>query len=687
MKVYLIKTPEYSDEIFNEVCEFLASFDSVMKFCSTDFEIKESDFPFLFSENVRSYDRFDFHWHPSSLLRYFDQSEERRRLLRSREGRLSFDELYSLCISYRMRFKVRSSDFVILLSHLSNEYLLSSAVDTQKNILILNSLYDINGDNLKYLSSYQIVVNIIRSLMDVQFDHRGFLMHLKEKKEIIGRDEIPTLDDCNAFIHEESRNCINDYCWDRKEMDLQLKSTTLCPACFERILDKKINLNIIKQATKILEANYDGYLAHLGKSCLEEKLKVRLIKTPEFNSEKYLDVCYFLQSFSGPIEFIEDVNLTDSYDSNFSDNPEMDDNEKHQKRKLYNYIDDFKGTSGDDYRFLTLCSFYKSENHFNENSIVVLLTNNRLANDLPSIYDAHRNIVIAVADWDRYPEIDDINPITHLVIKTLFECITNSSADSETIQLDATHGVAKKKNKIFGHEVPIACVNDKAEDHFRVLLKLNNTQFCGGCIKTMLENGLAEKAWLQGTKILEAIAKLSQGQKNGFKLLKRSTRRYSDIILLKKGKVYFKELDVELHIPPIQKALYVFFLINCYEGGIKISSLPDYADHVQKIYGLFVKLDVSKEDIAKQVKDLLENNKRKLEAMKSSIMSRLIRDLGTDNAELYAIHGTVRSNLSITIPKKYIKVMTDNIYGLKSCKGITYVGSSKELTKVKPKGI
>lgn len=41
MKVYLIKTPEYSTEEFNDVFKFLSSFDGPMEFLSSPYEFSQ----------------------------------------------------------------------------------------------------------------------------------------------------------------------------------------------------------------------------------------------------------------------------------------------------------------------------------------------------------------------------------------------------------------------------------------------------------------------------------------------------------------------------------------------------------------------------------------------------------------------------------------------------------------------
>lgn len=55
MKVYLLRAPEYEVEAFNDVCDFLISYNGPIEFVRTSYEFDKKDFYFL------QYELFPFH--------------------------------------------------------------------------------------------------------------------------------------------------------------------------------------------------------------------------------------------------------------------------------------------------------------------------------------------------------------------------------------------------------------------------------------------------------------------------------------------------------------------------------------------------------------------------------------------------------------------------------------------------
>jgi len=397
-------------------------------------------------------------------------------------------------------------------------------------------------------------------------------------------------------------------------------------------------------------------------------LKIRLIKTPEYNSEKYLEVCYFLQSFDGPMEFIEDENFADEqlrpqYQEGYSHN------------SSYEYYEKMGANFGDDNSLFNFCALYKDENGFNnDDSIVVLLTNYKGSDNIPNIYDSHNNIVIAVAEWDKYPEVDDLYPITHLIIKTIFQKISDSPEGP--IEMDTTHEIKKKRKEITSHEAPINCINDLTENHFRVLLKLNNTEFCDSCVRTQINKKVNYRIQNQGNAIFTAIAKINQRKPKSPKFDSKY-RLYTNIVLFDKNKIVFDDFDSKVYLAPIYRALYVFFLINCDVSGIKLSDLPLYKTSILKLYKLFNVKDVSESELDKQIENLT-NNRRDSFVQKRSLIKRiLIRELGLTRAENYIIQGEPTMTLKINIAKNSISVNDENISELKSFSEIRFSYSKK----------
>jgi len=257
------------------------------------------------------------------------------------------------------------------------------------------------------------------------------------------------------------------------------------------------------------------------------------------------------------------------------------------------------------------------------------------------------------------------------------------------VESDTTHKIERFGKKIKSHEVPRDCVNDKAENHFRVLLKLNNSKYCEFCTKAIVRDEAMHKVFLQGTKILEAVVKLNQSsiKKKDFLEKYKSYDLQSKIILFKNEeseKIYFEDFDEDVHLPPIQKALYVFFLINVYESGITLKGVSGMRGYLELLYKLFDNRDTNEKVRIEQMKNYSENHKRNFETSKSAIKRRLIRDLGEERAEACCISGSLTENMSVRIPKEKIHIRDRGVWAISTCKGLTD-DSNTSSEKDKPK--
>lgn len=217
MQVHLIKTPEYSNEDFIEVIEFLSSFEGPLEFITTDYEFTKEKFYFL---NYELFPHHNFEYPSNKTAIKFDSDKG---------NPLSWRELFSLCNFYREKFNIENEDFVVLLTKRKNALNWFSAKDDSKNIFVHTVEWEnYTNINSKYPIAYQVIENIMQSLMNI---------------DIIN---IP-----NKYVHEPSIGCMNDFCINKESIIIKLQTGNICPNCADKIIEEEIDDNLLNQVYEI----------------------------------------------------------------------------------------------------------------------------------------------------------------------------------------------------------------------------------------------------------------------------------------------------------------------------------------------------------------------------------------------------------------------------------------------------
>jgi hypothetical protein len=217
MKVYLIKTPEYNFEDFNEVFELLSSFDGPIEFIASEYEFDKQQFPFL----QKFYPDFKFKYDSDLQKVNFDKEFGMP---------LSWSELFSLCDFYRHTFNIDPNDFVVLLTIRRNALNWFSYCENKNAFVHTGDWENYTNANSKYPIAYQVVENVMQSLM-----------------------KIDTVTIPNINVHKDSRGCMNDFCENKEQIILKLRTADICPDCIEKIQGENIEQPIVNQVIEIFE--------------------------------------------------------------------------------------------------------------------------------------------------------------------------------------------------------------------------------------------------------------------------------------------------------------------------------------------------------------------------------------------------------------------------------------------------
>lgn len=215
MKVHLIRTPEYEIDRLDEVQELLNSFDGPLKFTLSSYEFSPG--------------KFDFLGHP-----FFKNAEGVKKLLYdiSMQNALTWEQLFSLCDYYRNVFRVDKDDFVVLLTDRRNALNWFSHCDAKRNIFVHTGDWETyTKAPQKFPVAYQVVENIMQILMNLDVEQTP-----------------------NPNLHMEPLGCMNDFCQNKQQVILKLRTGDICNECLTKMREEKIDDEIINQAIGIFEA-------------------------------------------------------------------------------------------------------------------------------------------------------------------------------------------------------------------------------------------------------------------------------------------------------------------------------------------------------------------------------------------------------------------------------------------------
>ena len=141
------------------------------------------------------------------------------------------EDLLERCAEFRNKYDIGNDEFVILLTEKANTLNWFSFGDKDKNIFIHTSEWDFYLDcNRSFPIAYQVVSNILQVLL------------------------FKDIDDLNNHIHiDESRGCVNDFCENKKDIRLKMKTADVCFDCQSLIIERAFPTPIFEQITNVFE--------------------------------------------------------------------------------------------------------------------------------------------------------------------------------------------------------------------------------------------------------------------------------------------------------------------------------------------------------------------------------------------------------------------------------------------------
>jgi hypothetical protein len=226
MKVHIIRSPEYSITDYRQVINLLKTHTNSIKIN----DYPSYDFKYSNSENVKKWNEF-----------------------------------FNVCDKFRELKKISCDDYVFLLTENNNQEDYFGWTDEKLgNYIIQTSEWNQYFDqdvNKHFPISYEVVAWILRSLM---FDTQEELLE-------------------NA--HERARGCVMDFCDEKTDIVLKMRTGDVCNSCLQRIKERKINQGFLGNIFNTMENIRKGLMYRERNEMLGSVSPLRLrlgVNRPKF---------------------------------------------------------------------------------------------------------------------------------------------------------------------------------------------------------------------------------------------------------------------------------------------------------------------------------------------------------------------------------------------------------------------
>jgi len=240
MRVHILKSEEVSTERYHALMHLLNSAVGPVKYIPSEHipSFEEDDFETWYDLESRGQGKVkfpDIQLEQSVSYSKADFSLDSKRLYAKPE-RLdvySWSTLFSKCEQYRKDADIGDDEFVVLVTDKGNEHNWFTGPDLsgKRNFFVQSSGWGffIDGES-KYPVAYHIASGVLRYSM------------------------VNNLNEMGQMMHQKPRGCMNDFCQEKTEVTLKLRTGDICPDCLKLMTERKVNPANMSQTFQLMES-------------------------------------------------------------------------------------------------------------------------------------------------------------------------------------------------------------------------------------------------------------------------------------------------------------------------------------------------------------------------------------------------------------------------------------------------
>jgi hypothetical protein len=235
MKIHLLRSSEVDENLFEKVLEIVERFSGSLEFIPsvsdikfTEDKIKRKKFKkdqFERQDEIAVYKRSAIfidnemaQWPPE----YPAQVES-----------IDWETIFSKINQYRSEKNIDQDEALLLLTDFANDKNWFSAWDPSgaKNAFVHTAQWEFFLPcDQRFPISYQVMVTLLQGML--------FKNQAEAKK----------------YLHKDPKGCVNDFCKDKTQITLKLRTADICTDCQRLLYEKKIDPRIIDQVLRTLDA-------------------------------------------------------------------------------------------------------------------------------------------------------------------------------------------------------------------------------------------------------------------------------------------------------------------------------------------------------------------------------------------------------------------------------------------------
>ena len=244
-RVHLVRSDEFKEEDLSQVVNLLKQFNGPIEYISAETNYLQFTPPGLLWRSKLEFEKkttpkFSSDRNQISPNYSMFESKPKQSIVFPVEvPTLSWDTFFAACIHYRRKHQIPEKDLVILLTDFSNDKNWFAGIDsTMKNYFIQTSNwhhYFGNSIDSRFPIAYEIVIWLLRSQM---FQNRQEIMD---------------------GVHKGSSGCMMDFCENKKEIVLKMRTADICNDCLKVIQLKEVDRPFARQVLDTM----DGIRQHM----------------------------------------------------------------------------------------------------------------------------------------------------------------------------------------------------------------------------------------------------------------------------------------------------------------------------------------------------------------------------------------------------------------------------------------
>jgi hypothetical protein len=256
MKVHLIRASGYPLEDFNNVINLLRKHRGSIEFVPSEPIVLPNSEIFKTFDDRKNFEKKEMPRFESHRLNVSEIDDSLSYSFPLEEKVYTWKQLFGICTDFRKENNIPKDDHVILLTDQSNEHNWFGSYDESlKNYFIQTNHWGYffgNDLDSRFPIAYEVAAWILRSMMFP--------------------GQIETL---NA-LHKEPRGCMMDFCIDKSQIILKMRTGDLCHDCMNILTNRDVNRSQARQLFTIMDGIRENLLFRQRSTLLMENSRMEI---------------------------------------------------------------------------------------------------------------------------------------------------------------------------------------------------------------------------------------------------------------------------------------------------------------------------------------------------------------------------------------------------------------------------